>query len=130
MVGSCNAVTTRTRMKGMFGPLSAWYNPSGVANLLSIPVLMEQVCKILYDGEDWALVTPQGAIVDLETEKTGVTRGFLCLDMRKFKQGFTMIETIQGNVKGEGFSRREVLDAKLARETPQWKKMLTTCWKK
>ena len=28
-----------------------------------------------------------------------------------------MIETIQGNIEGKGFSRREVLDAKLARKT-------------
>ena len=28
-----------------------------------------------------------------------------------------MIETIQGNIEGKGFSRREILDAKLARET-------------
>ena len=40
MVGSCNVGTTRTSKKGMFGPMSVWYNPSG-ANLLSIPVLME-----------------------------------------------------------------------------------------
>ena len=117
MVGSCNAGTTRTSKKGMFGPMSAWYNPSGVANLLSIPVLMEQGYKILYDGEEWALITPKGAIVDLETEKTGVTRGFPFLDMRKFKEGFTMIETIQGNMEGKGFSKREILAAKLARET-------------
>ena len=68
--------------------------------MLSIPVLMQQGYKILYDGDDWALITPKGAIVDLETEKTGVTRGFPFLDMRKFKEGFTMIKTIQGNMEG------------------------------
>ena len=85
--------------------------------MLSIPVLMEQGYKILYNGEEWALVAPKGAIVDLETETIGVTRGFPHLDMRKFKEGFTMIETIQGNMEGKGFSRREILDAQLARET-------------
>ena len=37
--------------------------------------------------------------------------------MRKFKEGFTVTETIHGNVEGKGFSKREILAAKLARET-------------
>ena len=35
-------------------------------------------------------------------------------DLRKYSEGITTIETIQGNIEGKRFLRREVLGAKLA----------------
>ena len=58
--------------------------------------------------------TPQGVIIPF-TRDTGVTRGMPYIDMKEWKEGFGMIETVRKNF--EGFTNEDILKAKLSRKT-------------
>ena len=58
--------------------------------------------------------TPQGMIIPFKID-TGVTRGMPYIDMREWKEGFVMIETVRKNF--EGLTKEEILKSELYRKT-------------
>ena len=52
--GHCNAGITKTNKKGKFGELDVWYNPIGIANILSLPLLEKKGYHMQYQtGGEW-----------------------------------------------------------------------------
>ena len=88
---------------------------NGIANLMSLPQLEADGFRITYDTKtDWVIHCPDGTKLTLERD-TGVCQGFPYLDMRKHKEHVAMLQTVRDNM--EGFTKREVRDAILARRT-------------
>ena len=86
-----------------------------MANLISIPCLEKEGYHIKYDSdEEWVVNIPKGVIIPFNRDK-GVTRGMPYTDMREWKEGFGIIETVRKNFKGS--TREEILKAKLSRKT-------------
>ena len=59
------------------------------------------------------MTTPEGVTITFKRD-TGICEGMPYIDLREENTGLTMIQTICQNF--EGFTGREVLQAKLARE--------------
>ena len=116
--GSCNAGSTSSTRQGTLMqrfPMSMWINTTGIANLLSIPVLEATGYKVRYSsGSDWIVTTPEGDDIVFKKEKTGVTMGMPYIDIREHTAGVAMLQTVQDNIKN--FTPQEIKDATIARE--------------
>ena len=68
-----------------------------MANLLSIPCLEADGYKILYDTKkEWVVTTPEGTRIKFKQD-TGLCKGMPYIDIRNFKEGAIMIDTIRKN---------------------------------
>ena len=114
MKGNCNSGTTRITKRGYYGRLRVWLNENGIAKLLSIPKLEADgyVLRTNTKGE-WKVVTPEGETIPLKRDK-GMRVEMLYIDLREFKQGIVLIETVSKNMGG--FTHEEIEGAKLARQ--------------
>ena len=112
--GQCNAGITKTNKKGKFGELDVWYNPVGIANILSLPLLEKNGYKMQYqtDGE-WEVYAPGKDRPITFKQDTGMCDGMPYIDLRDSKEDVNFIQTVRDNY--EGFTKWDVLDAKLAR---------------
>ena len=45
-----NAELTTMQQNGTFG--SIWFNPKGITNILSIPMLEKEGCRVIYNTTD------------------------------------------------------------------------------
>ena len=89
-------------------------NEKGMANLLSIPCLEADGYNILYDTKkEWVVTTPKGTRIKFKQD-TGLYKGMPYIDMRQFKEGAIMIETVCKNF--ENFTKKEIEVAKLSRD--------------
>ena len=61
----CNAGLTTSNQKGMFGNFSVWYNPQGIANILSLKTVTNHYL-VTYNSSDrggvFTIHTPKGNI--------------------------------------------------------------------
>ena len=58
LTGHCNAGTTTSTKKGLYGEFEMWLNTKGIANLLSIPQLEEDGYTVDYNTKrDWVVTT-------------------------------------------------------------------------
>ena len=91
-----------------------WYNPVGIANILSLPLLEKSGYKMQYqtDGE-WEVYVPGADRPITFKRDTGICDGMPYIGLRDSKEGVNFIQTVRDNY--EGFTKRDVLDAKLAR---------------
>ena len=62
---------------------------------------------------EWVVTTPSGELIVFKRD-TGVCAGMPYINMREHCEGFAMIKTVRKNF--EGFTRRQVEDAILARD--------------
>ena len=115
MNGNCNAGTTIMTKRGYYRRLRVWLNENGIANLISIPKLEADgyVVKTNTNGE-WQVVTPEGETIPFQRDK-GMCVGMPYIDLRYFKQGLVLIETVRNNMGR--FTHEEIQGAKLARQT-------------
>ena len=93
--GHCNAGTTFTNKRGYFGSLKMWYNPTGIANLISFDQL-EQLYDITYctRGTKKAFIvhTPDG---DVSFQRDSMGLPYIdAKDMLSSKGGICLINTI------------------------------------
>ena len=59
--GRCNAGTTSTSKQGDLGSLKMWINGTGIANIISIPVLEKNGFRVSYDtNAEWVVHYPEG----------------------------------------------------------------------
>ncbi|KAL7460225.1 hypothetical protein ACHAXS_000688, partial [Conticribra weissflogii] len=112
--GHCNAGTTYTDQRGYFGSLKMWFNPSGIANLISFDQL-ERLYDISYctRGTNKAFIvhTPDG---DITFQRDSMGLPYInAKDMLSSKGGICLINTVQQNY--EGFTKRQILEAEEAR---------------
>ena len=117
--GSCNAGATQSTRQGMLGGrFLMWYNPGGIANLLSIPLLLKEgyVIRFQSDAGGWVVITPgpNPIVIPFTTDTDGVTAGMPYIDIRQRIDGIAMIQTVEHNM--EGYTSREVREAYTARE--------------
>jgi uncharacterized membrane protein YgcG len=108
----CNAGVTTTNLKGWLGdfPEPVWYNPKGVANILSLFVV-KQYYRVQYDSvhQDAITVTkPDGRTWVFEP----TTKGLYALTTPS--TGWTHITTVDD--RKQGYTKREYRDAVLARK--------------
>lgn len=70
-----------------------WINPTGIANLLSIPVLEAAGYKVSYSsGSEWIVTTTEGEEIVF---KAGVTMGMPYIDIREHTEGAAMLQTVE-----------------------------------
>ena len=73
-------------------------NEEGIANLISIPMLEADGCKVsMTTKKDWIVRTPAGKEIVFKRE-SGVYKGMPYIDLREHMSGFALIETIEGNI--------------------------------
>ena len=114
MKGYYKASTTSTSRQGSYGQSCVWLNEQGIANLLSVPMLKEAGYIVSsHTKKDWEVTTPKGVTITFKID-TGICKGMPYINICKENTGLVMIQTILQNF--EGFTGREVLRAKLARE--------------
>jgi hypothetical protein len=82
---------------------------NGIANLLSLPQLEEDILSFSYQtGGKWFVTTPHGEVIIFHHKTDGICRGFPDLDMHSTAAVAT-IQTIPQRY--EGFTKRKVHDA-------------------
>ena len=115
--GDCNAGTTYSSQKGWVGRLfHVWLVENGIANVLSVGQLEQEGFHISYEtGGDWVVRTPEGKSLRFQRD-TGMTHGFPYLDLSDAAnlEGYSCVQTMRK--KYEGFTKREVEKAILARK--------------
>ena len=114
--GHCNSGKHTTDKKGWYGLWEFWYNPRGIANLLSIPALEAGGYTIDYKTKrgTWLVTSPEGKIITFKTDVGGgLTHGMPFLDMRD-KQAVALLNTVRGNF--EGYTKRQIQKAIEARK--------------
>ena len=79
------------------------------------PVPRRRWVKFLYDTKkEWVVTTSKGNKIPFKQD-TGLCKGMPYIDMRNFKEGAIMIETVCNNFKN--FTKKEIDAAKLSRAT-------------
>ena len=77
-----------------------WINPTGIANLLSIPILE----AVSYSsGSKWIVTTPEGEENVFKAEETGVTMGMPYIDIREHTEGVAMLQASVSRRQYENF---------------------------
>ena len=115
MNGNYNSGTRRITNRGYYGKLRVWLNGNGIANLISIPKLEADGYVVRTDTKgEWHVVTPKQETIPFKREK-GMCVGMPYIDLRDFKQGLVLIETICRNMGG--FTHEEIEGANLSRQT-------------
>ena len=113
----CNAGTTRTNLVGeLVGYGTVWYNPKGIANILSLARVRERGYRVTFDSDDensFYLHKKDGTVrVFTQSDK-----GLYYLDTREGEDNVVMINTVEGN--SIRYSQRDYSQAKLARKIQQ-----------
>ena len=118
--GDCNAGTTGSREKGWLASIfHMWLVRNGIVNVLSVGQLEKDGFKISYEtGGDWVVRTPNGKSLKFKRD-TGMCYGFPYLDLRETHdlEGLACVQTMRENM--EGFTKRELKRAILARQKQQ-----------
>jgi hypothetical protein len=126
LIGHSNAGSCRMDSSGSLGALEqVWLNEGRVATIIPLKQL-EKLCPVKYDstrnGGAFICRTKDGDIVLKNNGK-----GMPYLDLREFeaeavlsfatKVALSFVQTVRGNM--EGFTKREVKEARKAREAAQ-----------
>ena len=93
-----------------------WYNPGGIANLLSIPALEASGYTIDYKTKrgTWLVTSPEGKVITFNTDVGGgLMNGMPYLDMRD-KEAVALLNTVRDNF--EGYTKRQIQKAIEARK--------------
>ena len=113
LVAHCNAGVTSTNKVGIFRGLAGmdvemWLNTEGIASVFSIPALKRQGFRITYDSDDgfYTVSDRRGASVRFVEDEDGLP----CIEV---ETAVAFVQTVRNNF--EGFTKREVEKAKLAR---------------
>jgi hypothetical protein len=110
----CNAGVTSTRLIGdLQGYGTVWYNPNGIANILSLARVREKGYRITFDSSNdnvFAIEKPDGTIRTFHES----TRGLYYLDTATAQTGVAMINTVQENKNR--YTQRDYSRAVLARK--------------
>ena len=110
----CNAGVTKTKLVGeLVGYGTVWYNPKGIANILSLARVKERGYRVTFDSSDgnaFHLHKPDGTVrVFNESPK-----GLYYLDTKKDQIQITMVNTVEDN--STKYSQRDYSKAELARK--------------
>ena len=109
----CNGGTSTISEEGDHGNIRVWFNPEGSANIYSIPRLEEDGCVLSYHTHgEWVVTKPNGEEVIFKKD-TGGCGGMPFLNLRESESAVSMVQTIRERF--EGYTDREIKDAKLAR---------------
>ncbi|KAL7447592.1 hypothetical protein ACHAXS_006643 [Conticribra weissflogii] len=113
--GHCNAESIYINKKGKFGRLDMWFNPTGIANLISFHRL-EKLYNISYSTIEtdkcFIVHTPEG---DVKFKRDRLGLPYIDgSEMLSTKGGLCLINTICNNYKG--YSQRQIRDAEKACE--------------
>ena len=105
----CNKGSIMTNQKGMFRKLRVWYNPDGIAKVIS-PKMMSAHYEVMYSSKDnrgmFIVHTSNGKM-----EFKCHPRGLHYLDLSKLVNAeIVMAMTLQE--KFEGYTKRQIEDAK------------------
>ncbi|KAL7470808.1 hypothetical protein ACHAXS_011072 [Conticribra weissflogii] len=113
LVGHCNAGTTTTTTKGKFGSLDVWVNDKGIANILSFDKL-EQHFDISYHTKNtnktFIVHTLKG---DVHFKRNELGLPYIDASNSDKQAQICLVNTIRENY--EGFTKREIDEAKMAR---------------
>ena len=91
-----------------------WLNENGIANLISIPKPEADGYVVrTYTKGEWQVVTPEGGTIPFKRDKV-MCVGMPYIDLRYFKQGLVLIETVRNNIGG--FTHEEIEGDKLSRQ--------------
>ena len=97
LVGNFNYGVTSSSLKGYYGKFHMWVKNNGMENLLYIPCLRKEGYHIEYASDkEWFVTTPQGVVIPF-TRHTGLTKGMPYIDIREWKEGFRIIQTVRKN---------------------------------
>ena len=89
LTGHCNAGTTTSTKKGLYGQFEMWLNKQGIPNLLSILQLEEDGYVVDYNtNRDWVVTTPQGEKIKFKRD-TGLCNHMPYIDMKEQTVGVT-----------------------------------------
>lgn len=111
----CNAGSTRTTMIGdLPGYGTVWYNPDGVANILSVSRVIDRGYQVRYDSQvenRFLVVTPDGDEVAFKQSE----QGLFYFDL--VAGGSIFVNTVAGNQSR--YTKRQIARADLARSLQQ-----------
>jgi Reverse transcriptase (RNA-dependent DNA polymerase)/Zinc knuckle len=115
MIIHCNAGSTKTTLIGdLPGYGTVWYNPEGIANILSVARVVDRGYKVTYnsqDGNEFLLKGPDGSEVEFKQSE----QGLFYIDMAT--KGSIFVNTVADNKSR--YTRREIARADLARRLQQ-----------
>jgi hypothetical protein len=114
LVGHGNAGSTVMGESGTLGGLkNVWVNQGGIANILPFSQLIK-MCRVTFDSEhgDHFVVHTEDGPVSLKNNEVGMP--YIDLEKSEERAAICLIQTIRERY--EGFTRREIEDAKAARE--------------
>jgi hypothetical protein len=110
----CNAGVTRTNWVGeLVGYGTVWYNPKGIANILSLARVKERGYRVTFDSSDgnaFHLHKPDGMVRVFNQSP----KGLYYLDTKADQVHVTMVNTVEDN--GTKYSQRDYSKAELARK--------------
>ncbi len=110
----CNAGVTKTKWVGeLAGYGTVWYNPNGIANILSLARVKERGYRVTFDSSDgnaFHLHKPDGTIRVFNES----TKGLYYLDTKADQIQVTMVNTVEDY--GTKYSQRDYSKAELARK--------------
>ena len=91
--GKCNAGVSSTKWKGDWNGIEVWYNPNGIANLLSMGELEKLGFLVAYhtNGE-WVVTSPKGERIIFKRD-TGLCDRLPYVDVRENHNALAMIQT-------------------------------------
>ena len=105
----CNAGTSVSNKKGYWGHFHMWLVCNGIANLLFVPQLECNGCKLTYSTDStWQLETPKGQYFKFKCD-TGVCDHFPLIDMRENDAAVALVTMVRQRYKG--YTKRQVKDA-------------------
>lgn len=109
----CNAGVTKTNLQGdLTGYGTVWFNPKGIANILSLARVQEKH-RVTYDSEldgKFVVHKPDGSVRVFDKSPSGL----FYIDTSKTLDGVTMLATVADNKKS--FTNREFEAARVARK--------------
>jgi hypothetical protein len=109
----CNADVSRTMLEGnLKGYGTVWYNPSGIANILSLP-RVKKINRVTYDSANegkFVVHKPDGTKQHFKKSESVL----FYLDTNNNVKGTVMITTVDDNKSH--FTDRECLAAEMARK--------------
>ena len=105
---NCNTGIIKTKQKGEYGQVEAWYMPKSIANIFYINDI-EKLHRITYNIIDgyYVVHTDKGPVY-FQKDEQGLP--YIDIDASVYDVATTMVQTVRSNY--EGFTKKDIKAAK------------------
>ena len=114
---NCNAGEAESNKVGWWAVWQFYLQEQGIANLLSIPQLEDEGCKVRYSTDDeWVVTLPDGKDIVFKRD-SGVCHNMPYIDIQSYgEEAITLVQTVRKNFEESGLTQREIKRVILAGE--------------